>query len=187
METLLETLQQDAQKSPEFVTNGGIIPAAHTLLSNHFGLQKGILQTLLSKKGQFGSITYRRPLKLLKQFVNEGVKAEKLTTLNVRCGIDYSNLQSVIEKEQSGEIVCNGKLSGRTWILFPYLLQTIKDNNLLFRFYTIEGQKAKSRYFIDGQEVTQEALPTYCLSSEYREKDFLPCFDLRVDYIMGVK
>ena len=182
---LLTQLQEEAKSSSDFA---GVIPPVHALLAKHFGVQQGILQTLLAKKGQFGNITYRRPLKLRAQYVNEGMVGEKLTGMNIRCGLDYSNIQAVIEKKQENNSLFEGKLIGREWVLFPYLLQTLGDNpHLLFRFYTIEGQKAKSRYFIDGQEVAEEALPTYCLSSEYKEREDLACFDLRVDYIIGVK
>jgi len=181
METLTDTIKDIAI---------GALPPYSQLLAAQFGCvnQQDIIAKLLSKKGQFASISYRRPLKLLKQYVNEGMVGEKLVTLTCRCGIDYSNLQSTIEKVENGSISCDGKLIGREWVLFPYLLKSLSTGKLLFRFYTVDNNnKADTRWFLDGQEIAQEALPTYCLKSEWGERDSLPCFDLPVENIISVK
>ncbi len=167
----------------------GVLPPYSTLLANQFGCEDklDILQKLLSKKGQFASISYRRPLKLLKQYVNEGMVGEKLVSLTVRCGIDYTNLQSTIEKIENGEITGNNSLVGRNWVLFPYLLKSLATGKLLFRFYPVVNQKSISRWFLDGSEIAEEALPTYCLKSEWGERNPQPCFDLPIGSIISVK
>lgn len=153
--------------------------------SNH---ETDIIKHLMHLKGQFCSITYRRPLKLLKEYVNKGMVGEKLTSMMVRAGVDYTHIQNVIEKNESGELKSDGLLRGRKWIFFPYILQSEKTGKLLFRFYTVKGKRANSRYFIDGNEVAEEVLPTYCLSSEYREREgTLDCFDLPIETILNVK
>ncbi len=167
----------------------GVLPPYSALLAAQFGVvgQQEIISKLLSKRGQFASISYRRPLKLLKQFVNEGKFGEKITVCQVRCGIDYSNLQSTIGKVENGDITGNHTLVGRTWVLFPYLLKSLTTGKLLFRFYPVPNSKSNQRYFLDGAEIPEEALPTYCLKSEYAARDNPPCFDLPIDSIISVK
>ncbi len=167
----------------------GVLPPYSVLLAAQFGVvgQQEIIAKLLSKKGQFASISYRRPLKLLKQFVNEGKFGEKITVCQVRCGVDYSNLQSTIEKVESGQISGNHSLVSREWVLFPYLLKSLTTGKLLFRFYPVSNSKSNSRYFLDGAEIPEESVPTYCLKSEWGDKREQPCFDLPIESIISVK
>ncbi len=167
----------------------GSLPPYSALLAAQFGIvgQQEIIAKLLSKKGQFASISYRRPLKLLKTYVNEGRVGEKLVSLTVRCGVDYSNLQSTIEKVESGQISGNSSLVSREWVLFPYLLKSLTTGKLLFRFYPVGNSKVHTRYFLDGAEIPEESVPTYCLKSEWSGKDSQPCFDLPIESIISVK
>lgn len=147
-----------------------------------------IVAQLLSKKGQFIVLNVKKPLKLLSKYQKANIIGWKYSTMQVRCGVKYEALTSVMEKRAETNKPVE-PLQGREWVLFPYVLRSTSANpKILFRFYNIDNNfKPKVKYVIDNYEVRKEDLPNYCLASEYKEHETPPCFDLSIDAIESIK
>jgi hypothetical protein len=165
-----------------------ILPPEVVAALNNNQNKIAIVAQLLSKRGQISTIETRRPLKLLSKFKKLNTIGWKYSTMQVRSGVDYENTQYFKDKREDENSKPEAPI-GREWLYFPYILRTTSDNpKLLFRFYTVNNNfKPKTKYVIDNHEVQKEDLPTYCLASEYQEREQLPCFDLSIDTIEAVK
>ena len=138
-----------------------------------------IMETLLTRKGQIATVTTRRPLKMRKG----AVAVEKVSTYQVRLGVNYDKIKSVIEKREDGELPSeNAGLPWGEWVTFPVLL---KHNNILYvRCTTIESKmRVAPKYYRDGAEVAEEVVKPEALASEFADKGKLDIFNIRLDSI----
>lgn len=137
-----------------------------------------ILNFLLSRKGQFSSIRYNRECKTLK---NCNFSIRKETVVTIRSGIDYSNIQRVIEEREKSPKE-SYPLPWGEWKAFPYLI-THKGVDYA-RLYTVnDSASAKVRYLVNNQEVSFNEIEKYLQSSEKQDKTDLRCFTVKMNDI----
>lgn len=139
-----------------------------------------ILSNLLEKKGQFGSIKYQRRVKTRKAF--EDVDIVKKTKTVFRAGIKYDNIGKVIDKRESGELpATNAGLNGFIWIAYPYLLKSLKNDELYVRLYP-SNSVPHVEYYMNGQLVDKHQIEHMLLASETKEKK-PDCFNVKLSDI----
>lgn len=141
---------------------------------------------LVNLHGQFVVITMRRPLKV-KKGVPETIKESRFA---VRIGVNYDNQKAVVEKRESGELPAeNAGLIGREWIVFPYILRSLKSGKFQVRCTPIHNNPMavrEVRYFRNGQEITKAQAEEGAYASEFAEREPTDAFDITVDNITHV-
>jgi hypothetical protein len=139
---------------------------------------------LLNKKGQFVSLGTKRPLKVKKG----QTPIEKVSQFVARIGVEYDNMQSVKDKRESGELPEeNAGLPWGEWVKYPYLIS--HKNEFYIRCSTTKNgsQKAKTHYYREGLEISIDDAKSAALASEFREKDNLDVFTIKVSSIIEIK
>ncbi len=120
-----------------------------------------ILENVLAKKGQFGSVVINKPLKN-----RAGVKHDvrKITKMVIRAGINYDNLTVVKEKRESGKLPpVNAGLPFGSWVAYPYLIH--HKGNHYIRLYPASS---KTEYLLDGKPTDIESIKHLVLASEVK-------------------
>jgi hypothetical protein len=119
-------------------------------------------QKIFSTKGQALKLTYKKPLKTLKNFNH--LKIEKVTEITCRAGIDYGHTNAFRARSRSSERQDSQdatkasqsanmepqSLPYGNWKEFPYIIEH-KDKNY-FRFYKMPNEHRREIYLIDGQQ-----------------------------------
>ena len=148
-----------------------------------------ILTELLNKKGQIATIKIRRPLKTRKEFSK--IKIIKESVMQIRCGINYDNINKVKEARYIGDLPAQneGLSSNLIWSIYPYLLKNTKTNKSYFRFYTVNNNFVPSiKYILDKEEVTKDDIKQFVLASEISDhKGDKTCFNIEVNKIVEVR
>lgn len=163
---------------------------------------ESIKAKILNSKGQFVKASWKSNAKPAAAF--KDVLLEKHTVAVVRAGIDYSNLAVVKEGIASGERGEVGELPwGSTWkidsegnSMFPYVL-TKTDSKTgevtdYYRLYPSVSNRAKSVYFVNGEEVTKDVYATYLTPSDAKKilnpsSDDTPlCFTIKAQNVLGI-
>lgn len=126
--------------------------------------EKPLLQTFLSRKGQFATLDKRKRFKkseLRPDFKN--IDLECITTgISVKCGCDYTHLKGNEDKE--GSTLPWGK-----WIIFPYVIEHL--GKIYFRFTTVRGSKHKKKFILNKKEIGDDEAKKYILPSYFTKKD----------------
>lgn len=126
--------------------------------------EKPLLQTFLSRKGQFATLDKRK--KFEKSELRAGWKnldLECITTgISVKCGCDFSRLKGNEDKE-------GGELPWGKWLIFPYVIE--HRGKIYFRFTTVAGSKHKKKFLLSGKEITEDEAKKYILPSYFKKKD----------------
>jgi hypothetical protein len=138
------------------------------------------------RRGTIHSVHWKRPLKngdVLKDFRG---RVEKETIGNFRIGIDYSNM--AINKDK--------KTGSLPYGFFEFLNEIIyspsSDTYQVRLTQTMnENLKPKTKYFLDGVEISKEELiKMNALGSRERKKEFNPkenpVFNLPLNYIIAI-
>lgn len=144
-----------------------------------------ILQTLFSKKGQFGNVLIERPMKVRKGYNDIPVKK---TRMSVRCGLDYDNMTTVKEKRETGELPSQnaGLQNGMEWVAFPYLLKHKEKNKEYLRLYPNWAGKTETTYYLNDKQVQLDEIREMLLASELPKKDDLTkpdCISVSLDNV----
>ena len=146
-------------------------------------LQEKILNL---KKGSFQKLQWSKELKLYKKYENEDIKITKLSEGVVRFGIEYDNMKAIQEKRENGELPQDNQgLNGLEWTLYPYLLKNPKTNKEYIRVNTT-GNKIKTRYFLNGEEITKEVAEQYCTANNFSKGNPVEVFNIGVENIIAV-
>lgn len=139
---------------------------------------KTTLDKFMKAKGQFVSLGFKSIKKPAAK--HKGVILEKFTVGVFRSGIDFKNLSSVKEGIASGEREEVKELPWGNWENFPYTI-THKGNRY-FRLYPSGAHKAKSLYYVNGEEVPKRAFSSYLTPSEQKKlysTQPLECFTVK--------
>jgi hypothetical protein len=141
---------------------------------------------LVNLHGQFATLTMRRPLKV-KKGVAETIKESRFT---VRIGVNYDNQKAVQEKRESGDLPAeNAGLIGREWVVFPYILRSLKTGKFQVRCTPIHNNPMAVRevhFYRDGKEITRAEAEVGAYASEFAEREPTDAFDITVDNITHV-
>lgn len=140
---------------------------------------------LMGLKGQFATITTSRAIKV-KKGVAECIKESRFT---VRIGVNYDNQAAVIAKREDGDLPAeNAGLIGREWIVFPYVLRSIKSGKFMVRCTPVHNENAvrEVKFFRNGAEITRAEAEVGAYASEFAEREPTDAFDITVDNITHI-
>ena len=125
------------------------------------------LQTLMQRKGQYVTLSTRRPVKMRKG----QPEVFKLSTYTVRVGVNYDNIKAVQLKRDDGTLPQeNAGLPWGEWVDFPY---TIAHKDELYLRCTIAHNtthKARTAYELaDGTAIDAADVKPMALAGEFKE------------------
>ena len=121
-------------------------------------INENIINALYNKKGNgFVGIVYVADVRMNKTgnpLANHNVVKCVKTQFNF--GIIYENAVANSASKEQGEKVefVADKAKGYEWECYPYLLRSIKSQELQVRFYCKQDAKVDSVYFVDGHIAT---------------------------------
>ncbi len=142
---------------------------------------KNLLETFLSKRGQFLSVSWQRPVKKLKAFESIDIQ-KRVVAHSVRAGVNYNAINNVQEKRENGELpAVNQGLSWGEWEIFPHIIK--HKGNRYFRFSTAQNSSFKREFLMNGKPVELKEIENMILASEKQEKDELDVFNVKEENI----
>jgi hypothetical protein len=143
------------------------------------------VHALVAVHGQFVSIRTVRAIKVRKGCA-EILKDSRFT---VRIGVNYDNQAAVKEKRESGELPAeNAGLIGREWIVFPYIMRSVKSGKYLVRCSPVHNDACKRsvEFTRNGKTITKAEAEVDAYASEFYERDEVDAFDITVDNIVEI-
>jgi len=147
-----------------------------------------IIEKALAKKGQFASIDYTRPCKVLKN-APEIVKETKVS--GVRIGAEYDALKTTLEnkgvanKNEAHKV--NNGLNGMEYEIYPVILKGKNDKKYL-RIETSNKTRFNTTYKMGGQVVNKADIEQYLQASEKRKSGDLPSvMNIGIDTITEIR
>ena len=126
------------------------------------------------KKGVYTRIVYKKEI---------APNCFKLTSSVVRLKVNYYNLKSVLNRQKSGETS-----KTRTYTDLILMENTIfqnKEGKLKLRVYTTKNHKAKSVYYLNGQEIDKRTLIEMGIEKEKEHRD-LDMYTIMFDNIVAI-
>ena len=125
------------------------------------------LQTLLSRKGQYVTLSTRRPVKMRKG----QPEVFKLSTYTVRVGVNYDNIKAVQIKRADGTLPAeNAGLPWGEWVDFPYTIAHKGEMYLRCTMAHNTAHKATTAYQLaDGSAIDPVDVRVMALASEFKE------------------
>lgn len=153
---------------------------SHAVVDLPIGVHK-----LMGLHGQFATITTERAIKV-KKGVAECIKRSRFT---VRIGVNYDNQAAVIAKREDGTLPTeNAGLIGREWIVFPYVLRSLKSGKFMVRCTPVHNANAvkEAKFFRNGAEITRAEAEVGAYASEFAEREPTDAFDITVDNITHI-
>jgi hypothetical protein len=144
------------------------------------------VQKLLKLKGQFVRIAIKREMKTRKGMPTI-IKSSKLT---VRIGVDYSNIASVKEKRENGDLPSQEEstLPWGHWVdgLFPYVIEHKGEYYVRCTVVNNPNSHSETHYFINGQEKSRDEIESMCLASEFKDRDDLDVFNVKMSNLVAI-
>ena len=143
-----------------------------------------ILQTFLSKRGQFLSVVWQRAAKVLKHCTH--VIEKRVVAHSIRAGVIYDNMANVQDKRESGDLpATNAGLPWGSWFLFPHIIEY--KGGYYFRFALNPGvSKFETTWVMDGREVSFETVEPYLLASEKRQDEMPDVITVKAQDIVSM-
>lgn len=135
-----------------------------------------IIKKAEAHNGKFAVVTYRRPVEPKKRGSLNGRNVEKMSTTQVRVGLDYNNQAAVIEKHESGEVEKKGLPASMQKISRTHYRNVNTGDDMIGCTPTqVRGGNVK--FFVDGVETPleqiQDALPTSAYKSSGEKPDWI--------------
>lgn len=107
------------------------------------------------KNGTFMSMTYEKDVPVKSAY--KGTVIYRKTTIVVRCGVEYDNISAVKDKRNNGQLPHeNEGLPWGRWKEYPYFIE--HNGKVYLRCATVNGNKAKSSYYMNGNAIEKEKL-----------------------------
>ena len=122
---------------------------------------------LKDSNGTFRTVVFKSNPKPAAAF--KGVNLEKITTMVVRTGINFSNLSSVKEGIASGERGEVQSLPWGSWLSFPFIIGHKGEE--FVRLTLCEGKKPSTVFKVDDVVVTREVFNTFLTASDAKPSD----------------
>tara|TARA_R100000231_G_scaffold133034_1_gene105800 strand:+ start:952 stop:1476 length:525 start_codon:yes stop_codon:yes gene_type:complete len=135
-----------------------------------------VSDVLNHRAGVFTTIVHMRYGKVRKAFQGQVDIRKAVIYKNARIGVNYENKADVIEGRANGSMPSVN--TGRKWGEW----MEGSDGKLIINKGTYHiaidgfGAKVESIWYMDGKEVTKEAVAPYLLSSETKEKEKVESF-----------
>lgn len=125
------------------------------------------LQKLLQRKGQYVTLSTRRPVKVRKG----QPEVFKLSTYTVRVGVAYDNIKAVQDKRAEGTLPAeNAGLPWGEWVEYPYTIAHKGEMYLRCTLAHNTQHRARAAYELaDGTSVDVDTVRAMALASEFKE------------------
>ena len=117
--------------------------------------------------GQFRTVTFKSNPKPAAAF--KGVSLEKVTSMCVRTGVDFSNLTSVKEGIANGERGEVQSLPWGVWAKFPFIISHKGEE--FVRLTLAANSKPSTIFKVDGLEVSREEFSKFLTPSDAKGSD----------------
>lgn len=137
-----------------------------------------------TKRGTIRTLTYSRPMKTRKG-VNDIIT--KQTTMQVRFGVRYDNMQSTINGRADGTLptVNQGLHPSLIWVDDNFI-QNTKTGNIMLRVAYANGNKTMTKYYRNGIETSKEAITPLCLASETASREAPTVLNIGIEKIDSI-
>lgn len=148
-----------------------------------YGLANAIVQS--KGKGTFASVTWNKQLKTL---ANVTVNVEKVSTTVVRLGVRYEKTKAVVAKH--GKDYKAQPLPWGQWYDAEHRYFIEHKGNMYLRCTAIHSPfvKVKTKYYVDGVEVSKEKAEALCPKSEFTASGTeFTVFTIKLDNILAIK
>lgn len=134
--------------------------------------------------GQFHSVKWEKTLKTRKGIAD---KITKESQAILRLGVSYDNKKAVQMKRENGELPKeNQGLPYGEWERFPYLIK--HNGGYQLRVTTAENTTFKTKYYLNGEEVSKEDIEKLVLASEVKPSDRkIDVFNIKIENIKAIK
>ena len=117
--------------------------------------------------GQFRTVTFKSNPKPAAAF--KGVSLEKVTSMVVRTGVDFSNLTSVKDGIANGERGEVQSLPWGSWVKFPFIISHKGEE--FVRLTLAANSKPSTTFKVDGVEVSREEFVKFLTPSDAKGSD----------------
>lgn len=117
--------------------------------------------------GQFRTVTFKSNPKPAAAF--KGVNLEKVTSMVIRTGVDFSNLTSVKDGIAAGERGEVQSLPWGSWVKFPFIISHKGEE--FVRLTLAANSKPTTVFKVDGNEVTREEFAKFLTPSDAKGSD----------------
>jgi hypothetical protein len=153
-------------------------------VNNQTSNRMNILDTFLSKRGQFLSVVWQRLAKVHKSCVE--VIEKRVVAHSIRAGVVYDNMANVQDKRESGELPAeNAGLPWGVWFLFPHVIE--HKGGYYFRFALNPGvSKFETTWLLNGVEVSRDSIVHLLLASELREDEMPDVITVKAQDIVSM-
>ena len=129
-----------------------------------------LVASLENSNGQFRSVTFKsNPPPAA---AHKGVVLEKVTTMVVRTGVNFSNLSSVKSAIASGERDEVGKLPWGNWLKFPFIIGH-KDEEFV-RLTTVKDAKPSTIFKVNDVVTSREEFNSFLTPSAAKPSESVP-------------
>lgn len=132
------------------------------------------------KGGCYAHMVWQTNPELKKPFSSQNVV--KITSSNVRFGVDYSNIAStkMLKPDGVGELPY-----GCEWVqgMFPYLIT--RNGKYFLRAYLIKGNEPKAQYTLNGNNVQLNDISNMMLARAL--KPLNETFSVNIDNVISIK
>lgn len=143
------------------------------------------------KNGCYGKITYKSELPVKAAFKKQGISIVKVTNANVRFGVCYENIGSVIEYKETHEV--QPLKTGYHWVVPNKISFNENTGKSYVRFASTHNHGAKhSTYFVieNGNAVEFAELPTekkeIVQNSYWKEKEVPEVQNIKFENILSI-
>lgn len=132
------------------------------------------------RNGTFMSLTYDKMLPVRAAYKDKTVYRK--TTVVVRCGVEYNNITSVIDKRKDGNLPKeNEGLPWGKWKEYPYFIE--HNGKTYLRCATVKGAKPNSVYYVDGVQTDKDKISSIIRKESSNDMDI---FTINIDNIVSV-
>lgn len=115
------------------------------------------LNKILSKRGQFTALTWKRKCKTYKGV--EDIIEKETSAHTIRIGCSYDNLRTTIEGRENGTLpVVNAGLNGLEWKQYPILLVNPKTGKEFVRVELAENSKFVTTFYENSEVVEKNSI-----------------------------
>lgn len=143
------------------------------------------------KAGSFFRIFYKTELPVKAAFKKAGIRIIKITASTVRCGVDYNNIASVIERKAAEEY--RDSITGQnnySWIIEDRILHNSNTNCDYVRIATVPNHSNTSSVYwtiTDTDEnLAEDFNHEYVVDSYFKTSDPAPVKNIKFENILGI-
>lgn len=151
-----------------------------------------IINAVKAKKaGAMFRLTYKTELPVKAAFKKLGIRIIKITHSTVRCGVDYDNIASVIERKAAEDYKESiARQNNYSWVLENRILFNNKTNNNYIRIATVPNHSNTTSEYItitdEDEVIAKDFNHDYVINSYFTPKESAPVKNIKFENIIGI-